>query len=143
MLGLPVDALMSQLTQQPQIPPEAAKAPKVDKKPKMEQNLNAAAAGAAAKMTAEQQSKIMALEKQLQDPAIAMLLRQGMIDPAQLGLDAETAKLLGLAPPLTNPKAAALDAKTLLGQAGNYRIIQAPKIISSETIFNASSEGII
>lgn len=54
----------------------------------------------------------------VQDPAIAMLLRQGMIDPAALGLDAETAKLLGLAPLVSNPKAAALDTKNLLSQPG-------------------------
>ena len=39
------------------------------------------------------------MEKQLQDPTMQMLMANGLINPAALcGLDAETAKLLGIAP---------------------------------------------
>ena len=43
--------------------------------------------------------KLIELEKQLQDPTMQMLMANGLINPAALcGLDAETAKLLGIAP---------------------------------------------
>ena len=46
--------------------------------------------------------KLLELQKQLEDPNVRMLVANGFIDPAAVcGLDAETAKLLGIAPPTT------------------------------------------
>ena len=51
--------------------------------------------------------KLIELEKQLQDPTMQMLMANGLINPAALcGLDAETAKLLGIAPAPTPSKTA-------------------------------------
>ena len=110
MLGLPIEAIMNQF--QPGAIPEPSVKPTTPKeKPKKSsipkpQDLASAAVPQMAmpKITQEQQLKLLELEKQLQDPAMQMLMANGLINPAALcGLDAETAKLLGLQPATSTP----------------------------------------
>ena len=110
--------VQQQLVREQQAAQKAAA--KAEKKVKAEAAAQAAAANQQPQpnITKEQQQKLLALEKQLQDPTMQMLMAQGLINPATLcGLDNETAKLLGLAPP-TSSKANQLDPKALLAQPG-------------------------
>ena len=112
MLGLPIEAIMNQFQPgAPGIPEPTVKPSQPKEKPKKAsipkpQDLATAAAAPMAmpKITQEQQLKLLELEKQLQDPAMQMLMANGLINPAALcGLDAETAKLLGLQPATSTP----------------------------------------
>ena len=127
MLGLPIETLMSQFqpgvnsapsamgqiqTQQQQA--AAAAAAQQEKERKSEKKVKSEPPH----LTKQQQQKLLDLEKQLQDPAMQMLMAQGLVNPATLcGLDNELAKSLGLAPPTTT-KQNQLDPKALLNQPG-------------------------
>lgn len=128
MLGLPIEAIMNQFNTGVAGPPPAASAmgqlqvgvPEERKTPKPEKKVKQESNPAQPNITKEQQQKLLALEKQLQDPTMQMLMAQGLINPATLcGLDNETAKLLGLAPPTSNKQNhAQLDVKSLMSQPG-------------------------
>ena len=106
MLGLPIEAIMSQFTPlaaPAAVPTEKPKKTKKETMPRPHELPGAPSAAAlAAKVTPDQQMKLLELQKQLEDPNVRMLVANGFIDPAAVcGLDAETAKLLGIAPPTT------------------------------------------
>lgn len=124
MLGLPIETIMNQFqpgvsapsSAMSQIQTQQQQQQQQEKERKPEKKVKAEPPQP--NITKEQQQKLLALEKQLQDPTMQMLMAQGLINPATLcGLDNETAKLLGLAPPTTS-KSNQIDPKALLNQPG-------------------------